>query len=159
MRASRRPWPRPRRRTGSHACSSTAPALRRRPARSTGRERRTPLALFRKVIEVNLIGTFNVLSKVAARLVTADRIGEERGVIVNTASVAAFDGQIGQAAYGASKAGVAGMTLPVARDLAQSAIRVVTIRARYFHHTDAGGFAAERAGFPRPAGSISKSAG
>jgi NAD(P)-dependent dehydrogenase (short-subunit alcohol dehydrogenase family) len=109
-------------------CAGIAP-----PSRTVNREGKAhALSLFRKVIEVNLIGTFNVLSKVAARLATAERIGEERGVIINTASVAAYDGQIGQAAYGASKAGVAGMTLPVARDLAQSAIRVVTIAPGIF---------------------------
>lgn len=103
------------------------------PSRTVNREGEPhALALFRKVVEVNLIGTFNVLSKFAARLVTAERIGEERGVIVNTASVAAYDGQIGQAAYGASKAGVVGLTLPVARDLAQSAVRVVTIAPGLF---------------------------
>ncbi len=103
------------------------------PSRTVNREGKPhALALFRKVVEVNLIGTFNVLSKFAARLVTAERIGEERGVIVNTASVAAYDGQIGQAAYGASKAGVVGLTLPVARDLAQSAVRVVTVAPGLF---------------------------
>jgi NAD(P)-dependent dehydrogenase (short-subunit alcohol dehydrogenase family) len=86
-----------------------------------------PLGAFRKVIEVNLIGTFNVIAQFAARLSRAEPLGEERGVIVNTASVAAFDGQIGQAAYSASKGGVVGMTLPIARDLASLAIRVVTI--------------------------------
>ena len=109
-------------------CAGIAPA-----SRTVNREGKPhALALFRKAVEVNLIGTFNVLSKVAARLVGAEKLGEERGVIVNTASVAAFDGQIGQAAYGASKAGVAGMTLPVARDLAQSAIRVVTVAPGIF---------------------------
>jgi NAD(P)-dependent dehydrogenase (short-subunit alcohol dehydrogenase family) len=87
---------------------------------------------FRKVIEVNLIGTFNVISQFAARLAQAEPIGEERGVIVNTASVAAFEGQIGQAAYSASKGGVVGMTLPIARDLAQLGIRVVTIAPGIF---------------------------
>jgi NAD(P)-dependent dehydrogenase (short-subunit alcohol dehydrogenase family) len=91
-----------------------------------------PLDQFRKVIEVNLIGTFNVISQFAARLSKAELVGEERGVIVNTASVAAFDGQIGQAAYAASKGGVVGMTLPIARDLAQLAIRVVTIAPGIF---------------------------
>ncbi|SEL86299.1 NAD(P)-dependent dehydrogenase, short-chain alcohol dehydrogenase family [Sphingomonas palmae] len=91
-----------------------------------------PLAAFRQAIEVNLLGTFAVLARFAARLASADPIGEERGVIVNTASVAAFDGQIGQAAYAASKAGVAGMTLPVARDLAQHRIRVMTIAPGIF---------------------------
>ena len=87
---------------------------------------------FRRTVEINLIGTFNVIAKFAARLATADPIGEERGVIINTASVAAFDGQIGQAAYSASKGGVAGMTLPIARDLSQHLIRVVTIAPGIF---------------------------
>lgn len=87
---------------------------------------------FRKVIEVNLIGTFNVISQFSARLAQAEPIDEERGVIINTASVAAFDGQIGQAAYSASKGGVVGMTLPIARDLAQLGIRVVTIAPGIF---------------------------
>ncbi len=91
-----------------------------------------PLDQFRKVIEVNLIGTFNVIAQFAARLSKAELVGEERGVIVNTASIAAFDGQIGQAAYAASKGGVVGMTLPIARDLAQLAIRVVTIAPGIF---------------------------
>ena len=87
-----------------------------------------PLDRFRKVIEVNLIGTFNVLSQAAAKMAEGEPDEEgTRGVIVNTASNAAFDGQIGQAAYTASKAGVAGMTLPIARDLASKGIRVVTI--------------------------------
>jgi NAD(P)-dependent dehydrogenase (short-subunit alcohol dehydrogenase family) len=87
-----------------------------------------PLERFRKIVEVNLIGTFNVLSLGAAKMAANEPDDEgTRGVIVNTASNAAFDGQIGQAAYSASKAGVAGMTLPVARDLASKGIRVVTI--------------------------------
>src|SRR5918995_87612 len=87
-----------------------------------------PLDRFRKIVEVNLIGTFNVLSLGAAKMAENDPDEEgTRGVVVNTASNAAFDGQIGQAAYSASKAGVAGMTLPVARDLASKGIRVVTI--------------------------------
>jgi NAD(P)-dependent dehydrogenase (short-subunit alcohol dehydrogenase family) len=91
-----------------------------------------PLQQFRKVIEVNLIGTFNVISQFAARLAQAEPIGEERGVIVNTASIAAFDGQIGQAAYAASKGGVVAMTLPIARELAGLGIRVVTIAPGIF---------------------------
>ena len=87
-----------------------------------------PLDRFRKIVEVNLIGTFNVLSLGAAKMAENDPDEEgTRGVVVNTASNAAFDGQIGQAAYSASKAGVAGMTLPIARDLASKGIRVVTI--------------------------------
>jgi NAD(P)-dependent dehydrogenase (short-subunit alcohol dehydrogenase family) len=93
-----------------------------------------PLDGFKKVIEVNLIGTFNVLRLAAAKMIAATPVdGEERGVIVNTASVAAFEGQIGQAAYSASKGGVVGLTLPVARDLAQHRIRVVTIAPGLFH--------------------------
>ena len=80
----------------------------------------------------NMFTCFNVLSKFAARIVDAEPIGEERGVVINTASVAAFDGQIGQAAYAASKAGVAGMTLPIARELAASGIRVMTIMPGLF---------------------------
>ena len=91
-----------------------------------------PLADFNKIIQINLIGTFNVLSKFAARLHTAAPLGEERGVIVNTASVAAFDGQIGQPAYAASKGGIVGMTLPIARELARFGIRVVTIAPGLF---------------------------
>ncbi|TKD51664.1 SDR family NAD(P)-dependent oxidoreductase [Sphingomonas baiyangensis] len=91
-----------------------------------------PLATFRKVIDINLIGTFSMISQFAARAARLDDVGEERGVIVNTASVAAFDGQIGQAAYAASKAGVAGMTLPIARDLSQLHIRVMTIAPGLF---------------------------
>ena len=87
-----------------------------------------PLERFRKVVEVNLIGTFNVIAHAAAKMAEGEPDEEgTRGVIVNTASNAAFDGQIGQAAYSASKAGVAGMTLPVARDLASKGIRVVTV--------------------------------
>lgn len=93
-----------------------------------------PLSLntFATTINVNLLGSFNVLSKFAAALHTADPIGEERGVIINTASVAAFEGQIGQAAYSASKGGVVGMTLPVARELARYGIRVMTIAPGLF---------------------------
>ncbi len=93
-----------------------------------------PLAEFKKVVEINLIGTFNVIRLAAAKMIAATPVdGEERGVIVNTASVAAFDGQIGQAAYSASKGGVVGMTLPIARDFAQHKIRVNTIAPGLFH--------------------------
>jgi NAD(P)-dependent dehydrogenase (short-subunit alcohol dehydrogenase family) len=92
-----------------------------------------PLEKFQRVIEINLIGTFNVIRLAAERMSSTPLVGEERGVIVNTASVAAFDGQIGQAAYSASKGGIAGMTLPVARDLASLAIRVVTIAPGLFN--------------------------
>ena len=90
------------------------------------------LDLFRKGVEINLIGTFNVISRFAARLAAANVDGEEAGVIINTASIAAFEGQIGQASYAASKAGVVGMTLPIARDLAQHRIRVMTIAPGIF---------------------------
>lgn len=91
-----------------------------------------PLASFANIININLMGSFNVLSKFAAALHKEDPIGEERGVIINTASVAAFDGQIGQAAYAASKGGVVGMTLPIARELARYGIRVMTIAPGLF---------------------------
>jgi NAD(P)-dependent dehydrogenase (short-subunit alcohol dehydrogenase family) len=101
--------------------------------RVVGREGPHPLPLFAKVIEVNLVGTFNVLRLAAAKIATAAPDAEgERGVIVNTSSIAAAEGQIGQAAYAASKAGVAGMTLPVARELAALGIRVLTIAPGIF---------------------------
>lgn len=91
-------------------------------------------ALFDRVIRVNLMGSFNCASQVAARMVAADPIDADgaRGVIINTASVAAFDGQIGQLAYSASKGGIVGMTLPMARDLADKGIRVCTIAPGLF---------------------------
>jgi NAD(P)-dependent dehydrogenase (short-subunit alcohol dehydrogenase family) len=92
-----------------------------------------PLEDFRRVVEVNLIGTFNVIRLVAAEMVKLEPLADaERGVIVNTASVAAFDGQVGQEAYAASKGGVVALTLPLARDLAQFGIRVVTIAPGLF---------------------------
>ncbi|HEY2260779.1 MAG TPA: SDR family NAD(P)-dependent oxidoreductase [Solirubrobacteraceae bacterium] len=93
-----------------------------------------PMALeqFANTIEINLIGTFNVIRLAAAAMAATEPIEGGRGVIVNTASVAAFDGQIGQAAYSASKGGIVGMTLPIARDLASSAIRCVTIAPGIF---------------------------
>ncbi len=91
------------------------------------------LASFRKVIEINLIGSFNVLRLSAAQMANNEpNTGAERGVIVNTASVAAYDGQMGQIAYAASKGGIVGMTLPAARDLARNGIRVVTIAPGLF---------------------------
>ncbi|WP_406690800.1 3-hydroxyacyl-CoA dehydrogenase [Saccharopolyspora sp. ID03-671] len=102
-------------------------------AKTVGKQGAFPLADFTKVINVNLIGTFNVLRLAAERMSTTEPVGEERGVIVNTASVAAFDGQIGQAAYSASKGGIVGMTLPIARDLANLKIRVSTIAPGLFH--------------------------
>jgi NAD(P)-dependent dehydrogenase (short-subunit alcohol dehydrogenase family) len=110
------------------SCAGIAPA-----AKTVGKENLPhPLDTFRKVIEVNLIGTFNVTSKAAARMAIVEPLGEERGVIIQTASVAAFEGQVGQVAYAASKGGVAAMTLPIARDLAQHGIRVVTIAPGLF---------------------------
>ncbi|BCI83405.1 MULTISPECIES: 3-hydroxyacyl-CoA dehydrogenase [Mycolicibacterium] len=91
-----------------------------------------PLAGFRKVVEVNLIGTFNVIRLSAERIAKTEAVDGEKGVIINTASVAAFDGQIGQAAYSASKGGVVGMTLPIARDLSRELIRVCTIAPGLF---------------------------
>jgi len=91
------------------------------------------LAAFTRVINVNLIGTFNVIRLAAAAMVeNSPEVDGERGVIINTASVAAFDGQIGQAAYSASKGGIVGMTLPIARDLARNGIRVMTIAPGLF---------------------------
>ena len=103
------------------------------PARVLGRAGVHPLDLFAKIVNVNLIGTFNVLRLGAQRIARTEPLpGGERGVIVNTASVAAFDGQIGQAAYSASKGGIVGMTLPIARDLADKLICVVTIAPGLF---------------------------
>jgi NAD(P)-dependent dehydrogenase (short-subunit alcohol dehydrogenase family) len=102
-------------------------------AKTTSRGAPHGLAEFEKVIRVNLVGTFNCIRLAATRMAALEPVGEERGVIVNTASVAAFDGQVGQAAYSASKGGVVAMTLPVARDLSRDRIRVVTIAPGIFH--------------------------
>ncbi|GAC1610071.1 MAG: 3-hydroxyacyl-CoA dehydrogenase [Mycobacteriales bacterium] len=102
------------------------------PGRVVGKNGPLPLAQFAQVIQVNLIGTFNVVRLAAAAIAATDPIDGERGVIINTASVAAMDGQIGQAAYSASKGGVVGMTLPLARDLADKLIRVMTIAPGLF---------------------------
>jgi NAD(P)-dependent dehydrogenase (short-subunit alcohol dehydrogenase family) len=110
------------------SCAGIAPA-----ERVLGRDGPHSLARFATAVQVNLVGTFNV-ARLAAQAMAANEPGEdgERGVIVNTASVAAFDGQIGQAAYSASKAGVAGMTLPIARELARHGIRVLAIAPGIF---------------------------
>jgi NAD(P)-dependent dehydrogenase (short-subunit alcohol dehydrogenase family) len=110
------------------SCAGIAPA-----ERVLGREGPHSLARFVTAVQVNLVGTFNV-ARLAAQAMAGNEPGEdgERGVIVNTASVAAFDGQIGQAAYSASKAGVAGMTLPIARELARHGIRVMAIAPGIF---------------------------
>ncbi|QAU35342.1 SDR family NAD(P)-dependent oxidoreductase [Janthinobacterium sp. 17J80-10] len=109
-------------------CAGIAPA-----SKTVGKDGPHPLDLFQRVISINLIGTFN-MSRLAADAMSKAEAGEqgERGVIINTASVAAFDGQIGQAAYAASKAAVAGMTLPMARDLSRNGIRVMTIAPGIF---------------------------
>jgi NAD(P)-dependent dehydrogenase (short-subunit alcohol dehydrogenase family) len=101
--------------------------------RVVGKEGPQPLAKFERVVRVNLIGTFNVIRLAAAKMsVQPPNAAGERGVLVNTSSVASFDGQIGQAAYAASKAGVNGMTLPIARELARFGIRVMTIAPGIF---------------------------
>ena len=103
-------------------------------ARIVGRDGPMPLAAFERVIRINLIGSFNLLRLAAADMAKLDPLDEgERGVIINTASIAAYEGQVGQAAYAASKAGVVGMTLPAARELARSGVRVVTIAPGLFH--------------------------
>ena len=109
-------------------CAGIAPA-----AKVAGRKGVHDLGLFEKTVGINLIGTFNVIRLAAAKLAGNEPNEEgERGVIVNTASVAAYDGQIGQAAYAASKGGVVALTLPVARELASSGIRVMTIAPGLF---------------------------
>ena len=102
-------------------------------SRVVGKNGPQPLAEFRRVIEVNLLGSFNVIRLAGARMMESPTDDEERGVIVNTASVAAFDGQVGQAAYAASKAAIAGITLPIAREFADRRIRVMTIAPGLFH--------------------------
>jgi NAD(P)-dependent dehydrogenase (short-subunit alcohol dehydrogenase family) len=102
------------------------------PGRVLGKGGPMSIDQFAGVIAVNLIGTFNVLRLAADRMQAIDVIDGERGVIVNTASIAAFDGQIGQAAYSASKGGIVGMTLPIARDLADRQIRVMAIAPGMF---------------------------
>jgi len=109
-------------------CAGIAPAVK-----TVGKNGPHPLDAFEKAVRVNLIGTFNMIRLAAAAMVrnTPDAEGE-RGVIINTASVAAFDGQIGQAAYSASKAGVVGMTLAIARDLSRDGVRCMTIAPGIF---------------------------
>ena len=109
-------------------CAGTGNAIK-----TVGRDNEPfPLDKFEAIVGINLIGTFNVLRIGASRMAALDPVGEERGVIINTASVAAYDGQIGQAAYSASKGGVVGMTLPIARDLSKIGIRVMTIAPGLF---------------------------
>ena len=105
------------------SCAGIAPA-----ARVAGRQGPHPLGLFEQVVRVNLTGTFNLLRLASARMAALEPLPTgERGLIVNTASIAAYEGQIGQCAYAASKAGVVGLTLPAARELARFGIRVMTI--------------------------------
>jgi NAD(P)-dependent dehydrogenase (short-subunit alcohol dehydrogenase family) len=102
--------------------------------RIVGRDGPLKLEAFERVIRVNLIGSFNMLRLAAAEMSEADPLDEgERGVIVNTASIAAYEGQVGQPAYAASKGGVVGMTLPAARELARAGVRVMTIAPGLFH--------------------------
>ena len=104
------------------------------PKRIVGRDGPMPLADYKKVIEINLIGTFNMMRLFATPLSKAEPLAEgERGVIISTASVAAFEGQIGQAAYASSKGGVAALTMPAAREFAQFGIRVMTIAPGIFY--------------------------
>lgn len=112
--------------------------------------------LFKKVISVNLVGSFNVLRLAAAAMSKLDAVDGERGVIVNTASIAAFDGQIGQVAYAASKGGIVGLTLPAARDLSKALVRVMTIAPGTFDTPMLAGLPQEvrdalAAGIPNPA--------
>jgi NAD(P)-dependent dehydrogenase (short-subunit alcohol dehydrogenase family) len=111
------------------ACAGIAPA-----ARVAGRNGPHDLALFERVIRVNLIGTFNMMRVVAARMTTLEPLADgERGLVVCTASVAAYEGQVGQAAYAASKGGIVSLTLPAARELARFGVRVMTIAPGLIH--------------------------
>jgi NAD(P)-dependent dehydrogenase (short-subunit alcohol dehydrogenase family) len=116
-------------------CAGTGNAIKTASRdRKTGEIRRFPMEAFEFIVQINLFGTFRCISQSAAGMLTLEPLaGGERGAIVNTASVAAQDGQVGQAAYSASKGGVTGMTLPIARDLAQEGIRVNTILPGIFN--------------------------
>jgi NAD(P)-dependent dehydrogenase (short-subunit alcohol dehydrogenase family) len=104
-------------------CAGIAPS-----ARILGKKGVHDLALYATVVQVNLVGTFNVMALAAEKVAATDPLEDgQRGVVVNTASIAAYDGQVGQAAYASSKGGIVGLTLPAARDLAQHGIRVLTI--------------------------------
>ena len=109
-------------------CAGVAPAVK-----TLGKDGAHPLEVFQRVVSINLVGTFN-MARLAALAMSKTEANEhgERGIIINTASVAAFDGQMGQCAYGASKAAVAGLTLPMARDLSRNGIRVMTIAPGIF---------------------------
>ena len=109
-------------------CAGIAPA-----AKTVGKEGAHPLPVFTRTIMVNLVGTFNMIRLAAEAMAKNEPLATgERGVLINTASVAAYDGQIGQAAYAASKGGIVGMTLPIARDLARNGIRCLTIAPGIF---------------------------
>jgi len=109
-------------------CAGVAPAVK-----TVGKDGPHPLDVFQRVVNINLVGTFNMSRLAAAAMQDGEaNASGERGVIINTASVAAYDGQIGQAAYGSSKAAVVGLTLPMARDLSRSGIRVMTIAPGIF---------------------------
>ena len=124
---------------GAVSCAGIAPG-----ERVLGKAGPHTLETFRRAIEINLVGTFNVLRLAAQAMVGNTPDGEgERGIIVNTASVAAYDGQIGQVAYSASKAGVAGLTLPAARELARFGIRVMAIAPGIFETPMVGAFSQE----------------
>ena len=109
-------------------CAGVAPAVK-----TVGKDGPHPLDVFQRTVNINLVGTFNMARLAADAMSKTEAAADgERGVIINTASVAAYDGQIGQAAYGASKAAVVGLTLPMARDLSRSGIRVMTIAPGIF---------------------------
>lgn len=108
-------------------CAGVAPAVK-----TVGKEGAHSLELFQRVVNINLIGTFNMARLAAEAMSKTEACNEERGVIINTASVAAFDGQMGQTAYASSKAAVVGLTLPMARDLSRNGIRVMTIAPGIF---------------------------
>ena len=108
-------------------CAGVAPAIK-----TVGKDGPHPLDAFQRAVNINLVGTFNMCRLAADAMGKTDGVAGERGVIINTASVAAYDGQIGQAAYAASKAAVVGLTLPMARDLSRSGIRVMTIAPGIF---------------------------
>lgn len=137
-------------------CAGIAPS-----AKVLGRDGLHDLAMFQKVLNINVTGSFNMI-RFAAQLMSKYDLAadeEERGVIVNTASVAAFDGQIGQSAYSASKGAIVGMTLPLARELAREAIRVMTIDPRYYGNPNAESIATASTRCFRANGAISTTFG
>ncbi len=108
-------------------CAGVAPAMK-----TVGKDGAHALELFQRVVNINLVGTFNMARLAAEAMSKTEAVQDERGIIINTASVAAFDGQMGQAAYASSKAAVVGLTLPMARDLSRNGIRVMTIAPGIF---------------------------